>query len=384
MKKELQEIKKEYGNERRTEIRDEISEIKIDMKDMIPKENTIVVVTKEGYIKRVSPKSYTDEEETVMKPGDYVIGLYDTTTLNNILVFTNLGRYCFVPVHLIPEGKWKELGKHINNICMLSPDEKIISSIIYDNDNTCIVLATKQGMVKKCILKDFVVSRYSKPLTAMKLKDDKDELVSVIKANDDSKAVMVSKNGYYDAYSLTEVPVIGVKAAGVKGMNLKDDELVSISVIKDTDEYLNIVTNNKTAKRVKISDLIFTSRAKKGQLIIKKVKTSQYFVIDAFTSESRDIICIKSDSEVKEIRNSDIPIMDTLSTGSQISKYLVEKVFIKANLIKVKDVIITDDNIDGSQSDDENIKSENITPTVNNDKEVKEFTLDDFLDDFKI
>jgi len=384
MKKELQEIKKEYGNERRTEIRDEISEIKIDMKDMIPKENTIVVVTKEGYIKRVSPKSYTDEEETVMKPGDYVIGLYDTTTLNNILVFTNLGRYCFVPVHLIPEGKWKELGKHINNICMLSPDEKIISSIIYDNDNTCIVLATKQGMVKKCILKDFVVSRYSKPLTAMKLKDDKDELVSVIKANDDSKAVMVSKNGYYDAYSLSEVPVIGVKAAGVKGMNLKDDELVSISVIKDTDEYLNIVTNNKTAKRVKISDLIFTSRAKKGQLIIKRVKTSQYFVIDAFTSESRDIICIKSDSEVKEIRNSDIPIMDTLSTGSAISKYLVEKVFIKANLIKVKDIIITDDNLDDTQSDDENNKSGNVTSNVNNDKEVKEFTLDDFLDDFKI
>ena len=378
MKKELNEIKKEYGNERRTEIRDEISEIKIDMKDMIPKENTIVVVTKEGYIKRVSPKSYTDEEETVMKPGDYVIGLYDTTTLNNIMVFTNLGRYCFIPVHLIPECKWKELGKHINNICMLSPDEKVVSSVIYDNDNSILVLATKQGMVKKVLYKDFVVSRYSKPLTAMKLKDDKDELVSALKTNNDSNVIMVSKNGYYVKYSLNEVPVIGPNGSGVKGINLKDDELVSLSVIKDNDEYLNIATNNKTAKRIKLSDLYMMSRAKKGLLLMKKVKTQDYHVIDAFTSESRDDICIKSDSEIKMIKNSDIAIMDTQSTGSSISKYMVDKVYIKANIIKQKDVVINDD----ESMDDVIITSE---PIMKEEKqEVKEFTLDDFIDDFKI
>ena len=374
MKKELNEIKKEYGNDRRTEIRDEISEIKIDMKDMIPKENTIVVVTKEGYIKRVSPKSYTDEEETVMKPGDYVIGLYDTTTLNNIMVFTNLGRYCFIPVHLIPECKWKELGKHINNVCMLSPDEKVISSVIYDNDNSILVLATKQGMVKKVLYKDFVVSRYSKPLTAMKLKDEKDELVTVLKTNNDSNVVMVSKNGYYVKYSLNEVPVIGPKASGVKGINLKDDELISLSVIKDNDEYLNIATNNKTAKRIKLSDLYMMSRAKKGLLLMKKVKTQDYHVIDAFTSESRDDICIKSDSEIRMIKNSDIAIMDTQSTGSSISKYMVDKVYIKANIIKQKDIVIND-----SEEDDVIISSEPVMK-----EEVKEFTLDDFIDDFKI
>ena len=348
------------------------------MKDMIPKENTIVVVTKEGYIKRVSPKSYTDEEETVMKPGDYVIGLYDTTTLNNIMVFTNLGRYCFIPVHLIPECKWKELGKHINNVCMLSPDEKVVSSVIYDNDNSIVVLATKQGMVKKVLYKDFVVSRYSKPLTAMKLKDDKDELVSVLKANNDSNVIMVSKNGYYVKYSLNEVPVIGPKGSGVKGINLKDDELVSLSVIKDNDEYLNIATNNKTAKRIKLSDLYMMSRAKKGLLLMKKVKTQDYHVIDAFTSESRDDICIKSDSEIKMIKNSDIAIMDTQSTGSSISKYMVDKVYIKANIIKQKDVVINDD----ESIDDVIITSE---PIMKEEKqEVKEFTLDDFIDDFKI
>ena len=383
MKKELQDIKKEYGNERRTEIRDEISEIKIDMKDMIPKENTIVVVTKEGYVKRVSPKSYTDEEETTMKPGDYVIGLYDTTTLNNIMLFTNLGRYCFIPVHLIPEGKWKELGKHINNVCTLSPDEKIISSVIYDSDTSELVLATKQGMVKKVLFKDFVVSRYSKPLTAMKLKDQSDELVSAFKCSDKSDVIMVSKNGYYVKYNLSEVPVIGPKGSGVKGINLKDDELVSLSVIKDNDEYINIVSNNKTAKRVKLSELATMSRAKKGSLIMKKVKTQDYHIIDAFTSESRDDICLKSDSEIREIKNSDIPIMDTLSTGSSISKYLVEKVFIKAILIKQKDVEIgKEENSESSSSDEVIISNEPIM--TNDTPEVKEFTLDDFIDDFKI
>ena len=382
MKKELQEIKKEYGSDRRTEIRDEISEIKIDMKDMIPKENTIVVVTKEGYVKRVSPKSYTDEEETTMKPGDYVIGLYDTTTLNNIMLFTNLGRYCFIPVHLIPEGKWKELGKHINNVCTLSPDEKIISSVIYDSDTSELVLATKQGMVKKVLFKDFIVQRYSKPLTAMKLKDESDELVSAFKCDDKSDVIMVSKNGYYVKYNLSEVPVIGPKGSGVKGINLKDDELVSLSVIKDTDEYINIVTNNKTAKRVKLSDLAMMSRAKKGSLILKKVKTQDYHVIDSFTSESRDNICLKSDSEIREIKNSDIPIMDTLSTGSVISKYMVEKVFVKAILIKLKDIEIGKDENNESSSDDDVIISDE--PIMTEESGVKEFTLDDFIDDFKI
>jgi topoisomerase-4 subunit A len=293
------------------------------------------------------------------------------------MLFTNLGRYCYIPVHLIPEGKWKELGKHINNVCTLSPDEKIISSVIYDSDTSELVLATKQGMVKKVLYKDFVVSRYSKPLTAMKLKDESDELVSAFKCSDKSDVIMVSKNGYYVKYNLSEVPVIGPKGSGVKGINLKDDELVSLSVIKDNDEYINIATNNKTAKRVKLSDLATMSRAKKGSLLMKKVKTQNYFIIDAFTSESRDDICLKSDSEIREIKNSDISIMDTQSTGSIISKYMVEKVFIKVNIIKQKDIEI-------SSNVDEEDNSSKDEPVVQEKNEVKEFTLDDFIDDFKI
>ena len=113
---------------------------------------------------------------------------------------------------------------------------------------------------------------------------------------------------------------------------------------------------------------------------MKKVKTQNYFIIDAFTSESRDDICLKSDSEIREIKNSDIPIMDTLSTGSSISKYMVEKVFVKANLIKQKDVAVSDSS--NNDEDDDVIITDQ--PIMTEESTVKEFTLDDFIDDFKI
>ena len=374
MKTELKAIKKEYGNERRTEIRDEVTEIKLDMKSMIPKENTIVVVTNEGYIKKVSLKSYnsSNNEETTLKPGDYIIGLYELSTLDNIILFTNKGRYLFIPVHAIPDVKWKELGKHVNSVVMISPDEKIVSSLVLENKDDIIILATKNGLIKKSKLEDFIVSRYSKPITAIKLKED-DELVSVVKDNEE--VVLVTKNGYYLKYESQEIPVVGPKAAGVKGINLKDDELVSASSLSSSDEYLNIFTNNKTAKRIKISELTNLSRAKKGSMLIKKVKSSVYYIINAFVTNSRDIICTKSDSEIREIKNSDISIMDLASTGSNISKYNIEEVFIKT---EKKSYLNKKNNepVD-SKEDKEPVAEEKV-------EEVKEFTMDDFLDDFKL
>ena len=362
MKTELKAIKKEYGNERRTEIRDEITEIKLDMKSMIPKENVIVIVTNEGYIKKVSLKSYnsSNDEKTMMKPGDFVKGFYEVSTLDNIILFTNQGRYLFIPVHAIPEVKWKELGKHVNSVVMISPEEKIISSLVLENKDDIIILATKNGLVKKSKLEDFIVSRYSKPITAIKLKDN-DELVSVEK--DNTNVVLVTKNGYYLKDNSLEIPVVGPKAAGVKGINLKDDELVSLSSFSDNDEYLNVFTNNRTAKRIKISELATLSRAKKGNLLMKKVKSAVYYIIKAFITNSRDIILIKSDSDIKEIKNSDIPIMDTNSNGSAIIKGHVDKFDVKYELTKIVDK-------------EEVTKREEVVE--------KQVTFDEFAEGFKI
>ena len=149
MKKELKILKKEYEIPRRTQIEEKIQEIKLDMKEMIPKENVVVVVTNEGYVKRVSSKSYAaSTEDTTLKPGDFVTGLYECTTLDTIMIFTNLGNYLFIPVYKIPEMKWKELGKHVNNVVMLNTDEKVIASFIYNKKDT-LVLASKLGMAKR-------------------------------------------------------------------------------------------------------------------------------------------------------------------------------------------------------------------------------------------
>ncbi len=369
MKTELKIVKKEYGNARRTKIKDEVTEIKLDMAEMIPKENVVVVVTNEGYIKRVSSKSYASrgEDETTLKPGDYVTGLYEVTTQDTILVFTNLGNYLYIPVHKIPEAKWKELGKHVNNIVLMSADEQVVASLVMDDKNKEILTVTQNGMVKKSLLADYEVTRYSKSMTAIKLKD-KDFVVSVIDAHEN--VLLVSKNGYYVQFKNEEIPLTGVKSAGVKGINLKEDQVVSGLSYQEEFDYVNIFTNNKTSKRIKLADLEFTGRAKRGNTLMKKVKSVNYQVIQALLADAKDIILVKSDSEIKEIKNSDIPIMDLTSTGSAITKHKMDKIAKKCNF--------------ESFLKKESKTREKKVEEKEENRKVKEFTMSDFLDDFKI
>ena len=365
MKYELKKIKKEYATERKTIIKDEITEIKIDTTDLIVNEKVMVIVTNEGYVKKVSLKSYSasNDEDTTLKPGDYVTGLYEVNTLDTIILFTNLGHYLYVPVHIINEAKYKELGKHISNLITIAPGEKIIGSLVLDNKVKEIVIYSKNGLIKRTELKELIVTRYNKPLILMKLKDN-DELVNVSIKKD--KIVMVSNNGYYLYFNSNEVPLVGPKASGVKGMNLKNDYLIKGISLNESDSYINIFTNNKTAKRIKITDLNMMTRAKKGSMLIKKVKSFDYKIINAFITDSKSIIAIKSDNEIIEIKNSEIAIMDLISTGSNISKYDIDNVFIKTELFKIK------------PSDLEEAKD------VKETEKIKELTIDDFIDDFKL
>ena len=369
MKHELKKIRDEYATPRKTEVKAEITEIKIDTTDLIPKENVVVVVTNEGYVKRVSSKSFaaSKDEETTLKPGDFITGLYEVNTLNNLVLFTDLGNYLYIPVHKIPECKWKELGKHVNNIVMTSPNEQIIGSMIFEKNEDVITLFTKNGATKRCLIKDLEVQRCSKPMTVMKLKDD-DRLVSVVK--DLGKSLFVSQNGYYLNIDSEEIPVVGPKASGVKGINLKDDILVA-GLSYDTQEYVNIFTDKKTAKRIKISDLETMSRAKKGSLLIKKTKTVTYLVQKALVTNSKDIISIKSDNEIKDYKNSDISIMDLASTGSNLTKHAIEATLLKVEL----------ESFLKKNSEKEKVEEKEV---VSKEPQYKEMTLDDFIDGFKI
>ena len=196
--KELKSIKDKYATPRKTEIREEITEIKIDATSMIQKEDVMVVVTNEGYIKRTSLRSYaaSNLEDLTLKENDYIVGLYNMNTLDTLLVFTNLGNYLYIPVHEIPDLKWKELGKHMSNIITVNPDEYVVNAMpVYDFDqNIYITSFTKNGMVKRTLLKEFKVSRYSKAINMMKLKD-KDEVVNVTYSVD-TNVLVVTKKGY--------------------------------------------------------------------------------------------------------------------------------------------------------------------------------------------
>ena len=362
MKKELKILKKEYATLRKTDIIDEITEIKIDMTSMIPKENVHVVVTNEGYIKRVSTKSFNSSDgETTMKPGDYITNLYETTTLDNLVLFTNLGNYLFIPVYKIFEAKWKELGKHISNLVPLQENERIIKSFMLEEDKI-LTLFTKNGMVKNVLMKDLIVMRSSKTMTAIKLKED-DELVSISEKLDDS--LIVTKNGYYLRFNSEEILVVGPKASGVKGINLVDDEVIYGGSINDTLEYLDIFTNNNTAKRIKLAELKTLTRAKKGTMLIKKNKTVNYNVLYAYITSSRDTIIIKSDSEIKELKNSEIPIMDLQSNGSSIGKGHIDKIDLKYEIIKV-------------------VKKEEKQEEIKEEVKDKQVSFDDFAKNFKL
>ncbi len=322
MKSELREVKKNYATPRKTEIRDEITDIKVDIKEMIPNEKVVVVVTNDGYVKRVSFKSYNSStEETALKPGDFVKGKYFVTTLDTLLLFTNLGNYLYIPIHKLAESKWKELGKHISNTVVIKENEKIISSMILKDKAKNVVMFTKNGLVKQVALKDFEVTRYSKPMTSIKLKEN-DELINVTIAKED--VLLITNNGFYLKFKTAEIPIVGVKASGVKGINLKDDYVINAGSIMEEHEYLNVFTNYKTGKRIKLNELTISNRAKKGSMLYKKVKTKDYKVSFAYLTTSKDINMIKSDNDINELKNSEIPIMDLISTGSQITKKNVD------------------------------------------------------------
>ena len=315
IKDELRKIKKEYGTPRKTEIREEAREINISAEDLIIKENVMVVLTKQGYIKKVPIKSYTaaNGEETTVKPGDYAVNIFDTTTVNKLLIFTKLGNYIYIPINDIPFCKWKDLGKHVSNLVTTNPEDEVITSIVVNE----VVFFTKNGMVKRTPISDFVVSRYTKLYTSMKLKDD-DIITNIERAKDNT--LIVTKTGYYISYKTNEIPVASAKASGVKGINLKDDEVVSGLQYNVADEFLNIFTNQKTAKRIRLTDLTQLTRAKRGSMVIKKVKTTNYEIVTSLITMTKDQIGLTMLEDIGILKNTDIPIMDLASTGSSIAK----------------------------------------------------------------
>ena len=333
MKKELKAIKDEYDVPRKTVIEDHLEEIKINEEDMITKEDVVVLITKDGYVKRTSKRSYnSSNDEPLLKENDYVLGLYELNTIDTVLIFTNLGNYLYLPVHEIPDIKWKVLGKHISNIIKLEENEKIVSIIpVTDfNINKEVVIASKLGMIKKTPLKEFKVSRYSKAISCMKLKDN-DEVIDA-KLNNFNDIMISTSSCFSLWFDESEIPSSGIKSSGVKSMTLKNDEVVSMNIFDKNLEYVTIFTDNKTAKRVKLEDFEKSTRARRGLLILREVKTNPYNIKNVFVTNTKAIFGLRFNDRIEKIKNTDLPILDRYKTGTTISKEKYLDVFEMQNL----------------------------------------------------
>ncbi len=374
MKDELRKVRNDYKTPRLTEIQDEIQDIKIDKTSMISDEEVVVSVSRDGYIKRSSMRSFSStNDEVMMKEKDYLIGLYKMSTLDTLLLFTSLGNYLFIPVHTISDTKYKDMGKHVSNIIPLSEGEEIISCVpVYSFDlDKSILLVSSKGLVKRTKLKDFYVTRYSKPIVCMSLGSG-DKLVSAFVLTKPN-VFLATKTGYGLAFSCSDIPFSGVRAKGVKGIKLKDDVVVSANEFSYTeDEFLTVITDRGTGKRIRLSEFELSVRSRRGLLIIREVKTNPYRVLKTFITDSRNHLILKSDS-LEEVKITALSILDRYSTGKEISKSNLEDVSLAVLLTSKED------------SGDSSVKEEKVSSVSSKSIDLKEIddklmTIDDFLD----
>ncbi|WP_342496182.1 DNA topoisomerase IV subunit A [Bacillus sp. FSL K6-0994] len=319
----LKKLKKTYADERRSVIEEKIEEIKINLEVMIASEDVYVTVTKDGYIKRTSQRSYaaSNGKDFGMKDTDRLIHQFEMNTTDVLLLFTNKGSYIYCPVHQLPDIRWKDMGQHITNIISIDREESIQKAIpIKEFDETSYLLFfTKGGMVKKTELLQYKAQRYSKPLVALNLKGD-DELVDVHVTTGQQELFIATKNGYGLWFDEEEVSVVGPRAAGVKGINLKEgDEVVSGQIIDPKNDVLVLTTQRGAVKRMNLSEFDKTSRAKRGVLMLRELKKNPHRIVAVIAASLHDTLEIDTEKGTTiPLEISTLRANDRYSNGSFI------------------------------------------------------------------
>jgi len=280
IKDELVQTKEKLNVKRRTLIEEEIETIKIDERDLISDEQVFIGITKDGYVKRASTRSYQASQTTGLKADDGLIFLKEVSTLNTLLIFTNLGNYIFLPVFKIDEQRWRDLGIHIGNIVPVESNETVIKVINVEefDENINLLLASKTGQIKQTKLSDFEVSRYSKTFKAMRLKKG-DELVSV-DINQKNNIVAISKGGYVLRFKTTEINEYGPGAGGIAGMSLTNDELVSAFYAFDSDNFLMLTIRGHVIED-SVNEIAVYARNRKGIRVVEQLKSNPHYVVSA-------------------------------------------------------------------------------------------------------
>ena len=284
IKEELGEIKNKYKQQRLSIIEAEISKIKIDKEVMVPSENVIMSITKHGYIKRTSLRSFNASgvEELGVKDGDTMLKYQEVNTLDTALVFTNKGRHLYIPVHKLSEIKWKDLGQHVSQIVPIDEGEHVID-VYCESDfkpDVFYILATRNGMIKKSNVSMFKTSRYNKPLVSMKLKDN-DEVINVMRLDEPQTITVLTHKGMSLTYSSEELSDTGLRAAGVKSINLKSEDYIVLTQIVNENNTILMATQRGSLKRIRFNILQKAKRAQRGITLLKELKKTPHRIVAA-------------------------------------------------------------------------------------------------------
>lgn len=348
MKKELREVKKQFGNPRLSELQDQAETIEIDTASLIVEEETIVSVTKAGYIKRTSPRSFNAStlEEMGKRDDDQLIFLQNAKTTQHLLLFTNLGNVIYRPVHELTDIRWKDIGEHLSQTLMnFDTNEEVIFAELVENfDEGTYFAVTKFGQIKRVERKEFAPWRTykSKSTKYAKLKDAEDVVITVSPVVLDD-IMLITEKGYALRFNVEEVPVIGAKAAGVKAINLKDEDVVVSAFISNTSS-VYLLTQRGSLKRMATEEIPVTSRAKRGLQVLRELKAKPHrvfaagpiytensgAVLDLFTSEvettDQQILVITSTTgQVTEKNLADLSLSERTSNGSFVNDTISEQ-----------------------------------------------------------
>lgn len=323
IKTELLEIKKQFKELRLSTIEEKIAEIKIDKEVLVPSEVVMVSVTSEGYIKRTSLRSYSasGKDEIGLKANDYVLQCLEVNTQDTALVFTNKGRYLSIPVHKLPEIKWKDLGQHISQLASIDEDETIIACDVVStfDDSEAVITVTRNGMIKMTTLSHYKTARHLKPLVAMKLKED-DVVIAAVKTNVssvDDFVTLLTHKGMSLTYPISELPTTGLRTGGVKAINLKaEDHVVMADLVGEQDTIL-IATQRGALKRIGFNVLQPAKRAQRGLTLLKELKKQPHRIVAARVCHEMDTqYHLVSDESVHDGQIDKIHLSEQYTNGS--------------------------------------------------------------------
>lgn len=340
MKKELREVKKKFATPRLSTLEDTAKVIEIDTASLIAEEDTYVSVTKAGYIKRTSPRSFAAStlEEIGKRDDDRLIFVQSAKTTQHLLMFTTLGNVIYRPIHELADIRWKDIGEHLSQtITNFETNEEILYAEVVDqfDDATTYFAVTRLGQIKRVERKEFSPWRTykSKSVKYAKLKDETDQIIAVapIKLDD---VLLISQNGYSLRFNIEEVPVVGAKAVGVKAMNLKADDALQAAFICNTSSFY-LLTQRGSLKRVSIEEIPATSRAKRGLQVLRELKNKPHrvflagavaergFVGDLFSTEMEEndqtLLVQSNKGTIYESCLQDLNLSERTSNGSFIS-----------------------------------------------------------------